>query len=145
MLKLHIISLSGYVPEVFCIYNPVNRYNFLDKSVGFSSLFEMNRESLVDNESQIVETQQPLSVPGIEGVHIPSKIRGRVLRLIDGTSALVRWEVNNEMTFSFHNLYLFGCSFVTITSKSILYSLNSGHSYCCICSSSWRYYVLVYV
>lgn len=67
-------------------------YNFLDKSVGLSSLFETSRGSVVDNSSQIVETQQPLSVPGIEGFLIPSKTRGHVLKLIDGDTALVRWE-----------------------------------------------------
>lgn len=50
----------------------------------------------MDNASQIVETQQPLSVPGIEGFLIPSKTRGHVLKLIDGNTALVRWEVNNK-------------------------------------------------
>lgn len=74
---------------------------------------------MVDNASQIVETQQPLSVPGIEGFLIPSKTRGHVLKLIDGNTALVRWEVNNKNCF-FHVLSLFQCSFVMVTSISTL-------------------------
>lgn len=47
----------------------------------------------MDNISQIVETQLPLHVPGVEGLLVPSKTRGHVLRMIDGNTALVRWEV----------------------------------------------------
>ncbi|KAK3028660.1 hypothetical protein RJ639_037840 [Escallonia herrerae] len=67
-------------------------YNFLDKSVGLSSLFEISSDSLVDNVSQIVETQLPLRVPGLEGLYIPSRTRGHVLKMVDANSALVRWE-----------------------------------------------------
>lgn len=70
-----------------------NRYNFLDKSVGISSVFEISRDSLVDNISQIVETHLPVHIPGIEGLFIPSKTRGHVLKMIGGNTALVRWEV----------------------------------------------------
>ncbi|CAN1259546.1 Nucleoporin NUP188, partial [Linum perenne] len=67
-------------------------YNFLDKSVGISSLFEVTSESIVDRVSQIVETQQSLPVPGIEGLIVPSKTRGQVLKVVDAKTALVRWE-----------------------------------------------------
>ncbi|GMY05517.1 nucleoporin like [Fagus crenata] len=67
-------------------------YNFLDKSVGISSLFEINSDSLVDNISQIVGTHLPVHVPGVEGLFIPSKTRGHVLKVIGGNTALVRWE-----------------------------------------------------
>ncbi|XP_058002713.1 uncharacterized protein LOC110643732 isoform X2 [Hevea brasiliensis] len=67
-------------------------YNFLDKSVGISSLFEITSESWLDNILQIVETHHPLHVPGVEGLLIPSKTRGHVLKLIGGNTALVRWE-----------------------------------------------------
>ncbi|GLT69630.1 hypothetical protein SLA2020_417670 [Shorea laevis] len=67
-------------------------YNFLDKSVGISSLFEISSDSLVDDISQIVETHQPVHVPGIEGLFIPSNTRGHVLKMIGGNTALVRWE-----------------------------------------------------
>ncbi|KAL4616065.1 hypothetical protein ACB092_07G172100 [Castanea dentata] len=67
-------------------------YNFLDKSVGISSLFEISSDSLVDNVSQIVETHLPVHVPGVEGLLIPSKTRGHVLKMIGGNTALVRWE-----------------------------------------------------
>ncbi|CAN1748751.1 Nucleoporin NUP188, partial [Linum perenne] len=79
------------------IYLLVNRYNFLDKSVGISSLFEVTSESIVDRVSQIVETQQSLPVPGIEGLIVPSKTRGQVLKVVDAKTALVRWEA---VTFS---------------------------------------------
>ncbi|CAN1748754.1 Nucleoporin NUP188 [Linum perenne] len=72
-------------------------YNFLDKSVGISSLFEVTSESIVDRVSQIVETQQSLPVPGIEGLIVPSKTRGQVLKVVDAKTALVRWEA---VTFS---------------------------------------------
>ncbi|KAB1207586.1 hypothetical protein CJ030_MR7G022888 [Morella rubra] len=71
-------------------------YNFLDKSVGISSVFEISRDSLVDNISQIVETHLPVHIPGIEGLFIPSKTRGQVLKMIGGNTALVRWEVGGD-------------------------------------------------
>ncbi|XP_017258211.1 uncharacterized protein LOC108227529 isoform X3 [Daucus carota subsp. sativus] len=67
-------------------------YNFLEKSVGLSSLFEISRGSVVNSASSFVETQRPLCVPGLEGFLIPSKTRGRILKLIDGNTSLVRWE-----------------------------------------------------
>eukprot|EP00257_Ricinus_communis_P020943 XP_015580313.1 uncharacterized protein LOC8265348 isoform X1 [Ricinus communis] len=67
-------------------------FNFLDKSVGISSLFEITSESLVDNISQIVETNLLLHVPGVEGLFIPNKTRGHVLKVIGGNTAIVRWE-----------------------------------------------------
>ncbi|KAL5788807.1 hypothetical protein ACOSP7_005756 [Xanthoceras sorbifolium] len=67
-------------------------YNFLDKSVGISTLFEITSDSLVDGISQIVETLQPLHVPGVDGLLIPSKTRGHVLKVLGGNTALVRWE-----------------------------------------------------
>lgn len=69
------------------------RFNFLDKSVGISSSFEIDDHSLVDETSQTVETHLPLQVPGIEGLLIPAKTQGHVLRVIGGNTALVRWEV----------------------------------------------------
>uniref|UniRef100_A0A803NF80 Nucleoporin NUP188 homolog n=1 Tax=Cannabis sativa TaxID=3483 RepID=A0A803NF80_CANSA len=71
-------------------------YNFLDKSVGISSLFEITDDSLVDATSQIVETRAPLHVPGIEGLLIPSSTRGHILKLIGPNTALVRWEYTHS-------------------------------------------------
>lgn len=71
-------------------------YNFLDKSVGISTLFEITSESLVDGISQIVETRLPFHVPGVEGLLIPSKTRGQVLKVFGGNTALVRWEYNQS-------------------------------------------------
>jgi len=64
------------------------RYNFLNRSVGISSLFEIN------SDSQIVEAQQPVRVPGVEGFFIPAGTHGRILRVVGENTALVRWEVN---------------------------------------------------
>ncbi|KAM1560254.1 hypothetical protein ACFX1X_003504 [Malus domestica] len=66
-------------------------YNFLDKSLGISSLVEING-SFGEDRSQIVETHLPLHVPGFEGLVIPSKTCGHILRLVSGNTALVRWE-----------------------------------------------------
>ncbi|KAL3515020.1 hypothetical protein ACH5RR_021922 [Cinchona calisaya] len=67
-------------------------YNFLDKSVGLSSLFEISSDSLVDGTSKTVITHLPLHVPNIEGLIIPRGTRGQVIRMIDRNTALVRWE-----------------------------------------------------
>lgn len=67
-------------------------FDFLDKSVGISSLFEINSSTLVDHIPEIVETQQPLPVPGMEGLLIPCKTRGHVLKVVGGNTVLVRWE-----------------------------------------------------
>ncbi|XP_048491889.1 uncharacterized protein LOC104903976 isoform X2 [Beta vulgaris subsp. vulgaris] len=67
-------------------------YNFMDKSVGISSLLEIDTDLLAGGASQIIETQLPLRVPTVESLLIPSKTRGRVLRMIDSKTALVRWE-----------------------------------------------------
>lgn len=81
--------------HLLCAHS-VNRYNFLDKSVGISSLIEINNDSFGDGISQIVETHLPLHVSGFEGLVIPSKTRGHVLRFVGGNTALVRWEVNGQ-------------------------------------------------
>ncbi|XP_062019836.1 uncharacterized protein LOC133736387 isoform X1 [Rosa rugosa] len=67
-------------------------YNFLDKSVGVSSLFKIANNSFRDGISQTVETDLPLHVPGLEGLVIPSKTCGHILRLVGENTALVRWE-----------------------------------------------------
>lgn len=72
----------------------MNRYNFLDKSVGLSTLVELRGDLGIDNNSRIVETRLPLGVPGFEGLQIPRNTRGHVLKFVDDNTALVRWEVN---------------------------------------------------
>ncbi|GAB2245772.1 hypothetical protein Droror1_Dr00001265 [Drosera rotundifolia] len=67
-------------------------YNFLDKSVGLSSLLEINNDILIDEDSQTVLTNATLVIPGVEGLMIPSKTRGHVLRMVGDGTALVRWE-----------------------------------------------------
>lgn len=78
---------------ILILFLPLNRYNFLDKSVGISSLFEISGNYSVNSISQIVETRLPLHVPGVEGLLIPSKTQGHVLKVFGGNTALVRWEV----------------------------------------------------
>ncbi|CAB80539.1 putative protein [Arabidopsis thaliana] len=67
-------------------------YNFLDKSVGVSTLFDITSDSPADDASQLVETSRPLHIPGLEGLVIPSNTRGRILRVISENTVLVRWE-----------------------------------------------------
>ncbi|KAJ1422124.1 hypothetical protein SESBI_13251 [Sesbania bispinosa] len=67
-------------------------YNFLDRSVGVSSLFEISSDLQADDVSHIVEARQAVQVPGIEGLFIPSGTRGRVLKVVGENIALVRWE-----------------------------------------------------
>lgn len=82
-------------------------------------MFEITSESLVDGFSQLVETHEPLHIPGVEGLLIPSKTRGHVLKVFGGNTALVRWEVNGEQVLNI--LYLFANC---LTSKSIYISGN---------------------
>ncbi|XP_073292764.1 uncharacterized protein [Primulina huaijiensis] len=67
-------------------------FNFLNKSVGLSTPMEISNGSEVDAVSKVVETHFPLHVTGVEGLVIPSKSQGQVLRMIDKNVALVRWE-----------------------------------------------------
>ncbi|CAK8576856.1 unnamed protein product [Lathyrus sativus] len=67
-------------------------YTFLDRSVGISSLFEISSDLLADDVYHILQTQQAVQVPGIEGLFVPSGTRGRVLKVVGEKTALVRWE-----------------------------------------------------
>ncbi|KAL3621352.1 hypothetical protein CASFOL_036264 [Castilleja foliolosa] len=71
-------------------------FNFLDKSVRLSTPLRLRGEPGVDAVSKIVETLSPVNVTGVEGLIIPSKSRGQVLRMIDDNCALVRWENNKS-------------------------------------------------
>ncbi|KAL8234414.1 hypothetical protein R6Q59_020514 [Mikania micrantha] len=67
-------------------------YNFLDKSVGLSTLVELRSNHGIENDSRIIESQLPLRIPGLEGLQIPGNTRGHVLKFIEDDTALVRWE-----------------------------------------------------
>ncbi|XP_027354241.1 uncharacterized protein LOC113864573 [Abrus precatorius] len=67
-------------------------YNFLDRSVGMSSLFDINSDSQVADVSHVVEAPQAVQVPGVEGFFIPAGTCGRVLKVVGENTALVRWE-----------------------------------------------------
>lgn len=62
--------------------------------LGISSLFKIDDRSLVDEDSQTVETVSPLPVPGMEGLVIPGNTCGHIVRIVSGNTALVRWEVS---------------------------------------------------
>lgn len=107
----------------------VNRYNFLDKSVGISSLFEIANNSFRDGISQTVETHLPLHVSGFEGLVIPSKTRGRILRLVGENTALVRWEVNDQLLM-FVNRFLSVSLY--IPDKDLIIALIFGDAFQCL-------------
>ncbi|KAL0739663.1 hypothetical protein Bca4012_015873 [Brassica carinata] len=93
-------------------------YNFLDKSVGISTSFDITSDSLVDEASQLVETSQPLQIPGLEGLVIPSNTRGRILRVINENTCLVRWEYS-----------LSGGTVLIIHLANVLYTGNSREAF----------------
>ncbi|KAL5055383.1 hypothetical protein RYX36_036065 [Vicia faba] len=68
-------------------------YTFLDRSVGISSLFEISSDLLANDVYHILEAQQAVQVPGIEGLFVPSGTRGRVLKVVGEKTSLVRWEL----------------------------------------------------
>ncbi|KAL2983146.1 hypothetical protein AAZX31_12G023600 [Glycine max] len=68
-------------------------YNFLNRSVGISSLFE------ISSDLEVVEAQQAVQVPGVEGFFIPAGTRGSVLRVVGENTALVRWEYSPSGMF----------------------------------------------
>lgn len=72
----------------------LSRFNFLDKSTGLSTPFEIRNGSVVDAVSKVVETHSPLHIAVVEGLVVPGKSRGKVLRMLDENCGLVRWEVN---------------------------------------------------
>lgn len=63
----------------------------------------------MDDISQIVETHQPVHVPGIEGLFIPSNTRGHVLKMIGSNTALVRWEVIRKKKINCFNRMFVDC------------------------------------
>ncbi|GER50288.1 hypothetical protein STAS_27578 [Striga asiatica] len=67
-------------------------FNFLDKSVGLSTPVGLRGDAVLDASSKIVEIHSPLHVADAEGLVIPSKSKGQVLRMIDENCALVRWK-----------------------------------------------------
>ncbi|KFK30471.1 hypothetical protein AALP_AA7G265400 [Arabis alpina] len=93
-------------------------YNFLDKSVGISTLFDITSDSLVDDASQIVETSRPLPIPGLEGVVIPSNTRGQIIRIIGENTGLVRWEYS-----------LSGVTVLIIRLANVLYTGNNREAF----------------
>ncbi|WZZ77036.1 hypothetical protein YC2023_088406 [Brassica napus] len=103
-------------------------YNFLDKSVGISTLFDITSDSVVDGASQFVETSQPLQIPGLEGLVIPSNTRGRILRVINENTGLVRWEVNDiSKTNSPYSLS--GATLLIIHLANVLYTGNNSEAF----------------
>lgn len=94
----------------------LNRFNFLDKSTGLSSPVDISSCAIVNDASQTVMVVQPLHLPGIEGLVIPSGTRGHLLKMIDRDIALVRWEVTITAISFISLLYFFDCSILSTTS-----------------------------
>jgi nuclear pore complex protein Nup188 len=90
--RISYLLVSNHHPPAICCSFFLCRYNFLDKSVGVSTLFDITSDSPADDASQLVETSRPLHIPGLEGLVIPSNTRGRILRVISENTVLVRWE-----------------------------------------------------
>ncbi|KAM3398313.1 putative protein isoform X4 [Capsicum galapagoense] len=96
-------------------------FNFLDKSTGLSSPVDVDLCSIVDDASQTVMVLQPLHLPGIEGLVIPSGTHGHLLKMIDTNIALVRWEFSQSgvfmllLRFAQGGLYLEKTSEITMT------------------------------
>ncbi|WOL09689.1 hypothetical protein Cni_G18442 [Canna indica] len=67
-------------------------YNYLDKMNGITTLFEIPGDHSVKSVSDIIQTPHPVEVPGVEGVIIPSKNYGQVLKVLAPNIALVHWE-----------------------------------------------------
>lgn len=40
-----------------------------------------------------IENHHPISIPGIEGIRIPSGSHGYIIKILEEDAALVRWEV----------------------------------------------------
>ena len=61
---------------------------------GLTTLYAVSR-SVTDNMNyrDQIETHSPISIPGIEGIAIPSGSHGYILKLLEDDAALVRWEV----------------------------------------------------
>ncbi|XP_016496025.2 uncharacterized protein LOC107815035 isoform X1 [Nicotiana tabacum] len=74
-------------------------FNFLDKSTGLSSPVDISSCLIVDDASQTVKVVQPLHLPGVEGLIIPSGTLGHLLKMIDRNTALVRWEFSRSGVF----------------------------------------------
>ncbi|KAL5706010.1 hypothetical protein ACHQM5_024227 [Ranunculus cassubicifolius] len=74
-------------------------YNYLDRSIGISSLFEISGDIYEENCFQMIETPQPFHVPEVEDLLIPGRTQGRVLKVIDKNTALIQWEYKQSGIF----------------------------------------------
>lgn len=115
----------------------LNRFNFLDKSTRLSSPVDISSCSIVNDASQTVMVVQPLHLPGIEGLVIPSGTRGHLLKMIDRDFALVRWEVTTDTVSFISLLWFFHCSILSTTSCGSKFTLKFRKLYfsganCCI-------------
>lgn len=136
------ISISDLFALLFVLVLYDNSYNFLDKMVGITSLFEISVDSYVGKSSQMVETHHPLHVPGVEGLLIPGRTRGRVLKVIDDNTSLIRWEVNDLNSICSKHFVIQCCclclfiSFVTLGTSFVFPSFDLVfifHSKCSNC------------
>lgn len=81
------------------IVGPFDRYNYLDKMSGITTLFEISGGYGDKTVYDIIETHHPVEVPGVEGLLIPSGTLGRILKVLAPNIAFVYWEVNHMSLF----------------------------------------------
>ncbi|XP_031493788.1 uncharacterized protein LOC116259924 isoform X2 [Nymphaea colorata] len=65
--------------------------NYLDKIASITMNFEVSG-NYIREDFQVLQAQQPIAVPGIEGLVIPTGTMGQVLKVGSDKVALVRWE-----------------------------------------------------
>lgn len=62
---------------------------------GLTSLFKIPGLSSAEDCPKIIETSRPYAFPGFDVFIIPSQTHGQVLKIMDGNTVLVRWQVND--------------------------------------------------
>ncbi|KAF3796399.1 Nucleoporin NUP188-like protein [Nymphaea thermarum] len=66
--------------------------NYLDKIASITMNFEVSG-NYIREDFQVLQAQQPIAVPGIDGLVIPTGTMGQVLKVGSDKVALVRWEL----------------------------------------------------
>lgn len=86
-------SLCSGVWSAQCVYN------YLEKMSGITLLSEIPCGFQMVNSNDIIESQNHIDIPTVEGIVIPSGTYGRILRIIGPNTALVRWEFAHSGLF----------------------------------------------
>lgn len=72
----------------------LNRFNYLDKMSGITTLIEFPSGYVGKNIFDTVETHHPIVIPGVEGLMIPSGTCGHILKVLTPNIGLIRWEAS---------------------------------------------------